>query len=63
MQEKWRGVNYNKGFKNVKELFYGPTFGFVPNAFIIDGFSIRSVFPPSNKTCIASDGLERVSTR
>ena len=35
MQEKWRGVNYNKGFKNVKELFYGPTFGFVPNAFII----------------------------
>ncbi len=35
MEEKWRGVNYNKGFKNVKELFTGTTLGIIPNGTII----------------------------
>jgi hypothetical protein len=34
MEEKWRGVNYNKGFKNVKELLIGTTFG-IPNGAIV----------------------------
>ena len=37
MEQDWRNVNYNAGYKNVKELFVGATLG-IPNGAILTAY-------------------------
>jgi len=48
MEQDWRNVNYNAGYKNVKELFTGLTSGIPNGAIIVIYIAYCFIFTVSN---------------